>query len=513
MKKSFFNTRKMIRLIDTTNLSNRKIALEVEKTHPTVSKYRRIMISNKLTWDELKNKNDDAINAIFNNTRGRDESKRLPHFEHLIKEIPKKGATYQIHWEEYYEVDPATAYGKTRFIELCHEYEDKHDITMTIRRYPGEIINVDFAGLRIPYKDKSTGKQKRAHIFVAACGVSQLLFIAVCVSQQKSELIDALNKMIVFYGGVSQVVISDNLKAAVDKAKGKNPAVINRHYDDWAEHNGTHASTSRAATPQDNAVAEAGVNRVTCRILYKLRSMSFNCLEDIESAALLLLEEINNEPFKGGECRREIFEKVDKPALSTTPEQLYEFYEWLPPRKVPRKFMLNVEGHLYSVPYKLKDEHVETKYNHKRVKFIHKGIEVATHKRSFVKGDFSMTKEHQPLNYQIYGYTKQDYLEWASTISKSVIRVVNKHFEGYEDYSKIPRDACSYLRKLYEHKNTDKELFVEACKYALDRPRPLFFTNIERLMKTQPWVKKHKYGHIKKYEDTRIQNIQGGYIQ
>lgn len=485
VRKKLHDPELMLRSICETNLSNRKIAELTGHSHNTVGRYRKIIIAENYSWEQLKALNHDDRKVLFNKKRDRDLSKRFPNYHDIELELRKKGANLRNLWEAYHDKDPETAYSLSSFTYYYRLYKVKTDLSMKIRRYPGEITNVDFAGLTIPYNDKHTGTTHYAQVFVSAIGVSCLIYMEACPSQKRMVWIAVHNSMILYYGGVSEVVTCDNLKPAIDKAKGRNPATVNHVYAEWAAHCGTVIIPSRAGHPQDNACAEAAVKKVTYSIIYKLRSKTFFSVDEINDAIQILLEEVNCMSFKGGLSRRELFEEYDKPALKPLPEQLFEYAEWIPERKVPRQLLLRVEGHDYSIPYTLRDESVETRYNHKMVEFYHKGICVASHKRSFVKGDFTMDKKHQPINHQIYGYLKQDYLEWAATVGKYTTKIVNKHFEGYQDYSKIPRDACSYLRKLYDRSNADE--FEEACKYGLEKGL-IFATNIERFIKYKPYL-------------------------
>ncbi|WP_251359103.1 IS21 family transposase [Kangiella sp. TOML190] len=492
----------MLRLICDTNLSNRKIGELSGYSHNTVGRYRKIIIAQKYSWLQLKLLNHDDRKALFIKKRERDLSKRMADYKKVEVELRNKGANQRNIWEAYYDEDPATAYSFSSFTYYYRLYKVKNDISMKIRRYPGEITNVDFAGLTIPYFDRKTNKKHYAQVFVSAIGISCLIYMEACPSQKRSVWIAVHNEMIKYYGGVSEVVTCDNLRPAIDRAKGKYPAKVNRIYAEWAAHCNSVIIPARAGHPQDNACAEAAVKKVTYKIIYKLRSRTFYNIEEINDAIRVLLEVVNNMPFKGGMSRRELFEEFDRPMLRPTPEQLFEYFEWIPERKVPRQFLLRVEGHDYSVPYTLRNEYVETKYNHKKVEFYHKGLCVASHKRSSVKGDFTMNKKHQPVNHQIYGYLKQDYLEWALGVGKYTTQVVNQHFDGYQDYSKIPRDACSYLRKLYES-SSDKNDFELACQFSLKKSRPLFATNIERLMKTKPWLDERDDDFIPQHDNIR----------
>jgi transposase len=71
-------------------------------------------------------------------------------------------------------------------------------------------------------------------------------------------------------GGVPEVLVPDNLKAAVTQVHRYEP-VLNRTYADLAQHYGVAVVPARAAHPRDKAKVEVGVHVVERWILACLR--------------------------------------------------------------------------------------------------------------------------------------------------------------------------------------------------------------------------------------------------
>ncbi len=125
--------------------------------------------------------------------------------------------------------------------------------------------------------------------------------------------------MFEYWGGVPELVIPDNEKAAVRRASRYEPD-INRTYHDLAVHYGTAVLPARPRSPQDKAKVEAAVQNVTRWVLAPLRNHRFFSLSEVREAAAPLLAALNERPFQkieGSRCG--LFEDLDRPALNALP--------------------------------------------------------------------------------------------------------------------------------------------------------------------------------------------------
>ena len=510
MQNENFFFREMLRLILTTNYTNRRIGEICHKSHNTVSAYRKKLRQLKKDWSELKKNDDELLKALLTQSKPRQEDKRMPNFDDFHRKLQEKHQTQQQLWEEYYELDPETAYSRSQINHYYRKYKKKLKISMRQQYYPGEVVSVDYAGSTISYKDIRTGLELKAQIFIAHMHNSGLIFAWASRSQKLEDWIEAHNKMFWFYGGVPETIICDNLKSAVTKP-GK-PAQVNRTYAEMARHFNCVVLPTRITRPQDKSHVELSVRQFSRYIIVKLRHMTFFSVQEMNQAIQKLLPSLNSRPYKKGPSRMKRFVEFDKKALRPLPEEPFEFSRWIPEREVPCDFHLKVEGHDYSLPFHLRGEKVETKYNHRKVEFYLNSQCVAHHIRSFEKEGFTTLKCHQPKSYQLYGFNKQDVLEWANTIGPTAKKIILSHYRDYRDYSKVPHDACSNLRKLVSEENL--ELFEQACGYGLEYGR-IDATNIERIMKYQPFLDdSSEQRYIPDHNNTRgPQHYQQGGIQ
>ena len=119
---------------------------------------------------------------------------------------------------------------------------------------------------------------------------------------------------------------------------------------------------ARPYKARDKAKVEAGVLIAQRWILARLRNRTFFSLGALNTAIGELLVELNQKPMQQLRAsRKELFERLDRPALQPLPANRYETAHW----KICRAsidYHVDVERHLYSVPYQLRGEGLEARY-------------------------------------------------------------------------------------------------------------------------------------------------------
>src|SRR5205085_370380 len=106
-----------------------------------------------------------------------------------------------------------------------------------------------------------TGEVREATIFIAVLGASNYTFAEATWSQSLPDWIGSHVRAFTALGGVPQVVVPDNLKAAVSRAHRDEPT-LNRTYADLAQHYGVAIVPARPVRPRDKAKVEVGLQAV-----------------------------------------------------------------------------------------------------------------------------------------------------------------------------------------------------------------------------------------------------------
>ena len=114
----------------------------------------------------------------------------------------------------------------------------------------GEKTFVDYSGLKLQiWASNLQDIAYEAEIFVGVLGGSDLIFCTASKAQQLNDWIDAHRKMFEYYGGVTDLVVPDNLKSGVSKSHRYEP-LCNRTYEECSQHYGLchYASTQLQAS-------------------------------------------------------------------------------------------------------------------------------------------------------------------------------------------------------------------------------------------------------------------------
>ncbi len=453
--------REILRLALDTNMSHRLIGRTVGASHNTVRHYRMTAVKKRLDWTTVASLDDTALEALFHTSRHHFESKRLPDFSQIHKELQlRKDVTRALLWEEYCLANPDDAYSLSQFNHYLREYIGKLDLVMRQTHLAGECVYVDFAGGTASWTDRETGQDHDAQIFVGVLGCSNYTFAYATASQSTWDWIDAHNRMLKFFSGVPKVIVPDNLKAAVTCA-GREPE-LNRIYLELARHYGVVVVPARVRHPRDKAKAEVGVQFVSRWILARLRHRRFFSLAELNAAIAELLTQLNERRFKRlPGCRRSRFLELDKPMLRPLPAQPFEYAEWIGRQKIGLDYHAYIREHYYSVPHALVHEQVEARITNNTVEIFHKSRRVASHVRSNVIGGHTTLSEHQPATHRHYAeQSPEGFLEWAQTIGVAAVAAVQYQFDN-RPHTLLGMQACSSLQRL--SKDYGAERFEAAC--------------------------------------------------
>jgi len=401
-----------------------------------------------------------------------------PDWNYIHQELKKRSVTLQLLWQEYKAIHP-DGYQSTQFCELYRRWKKRLNPSLYHVHKAGEKMFVDYAGHTIPIVNRHTGDTKQAEIFVAVLGASNYTYAEGAWDQGMPNWIGSHTRSYEYFKGVPKVTVPDNLKAGVSKACKYEPD-INPTYHDMAVHYGTVIIPARVAKPRDKAKVETGVQVVERWILARLRNRTFFSLNELNQVIRELLVGLNERPFKKLEgSRKSWFEKLERSALMPLPQTPYIYAEWKK-AKSNIDYHIDVNGHYYSVHYRLRDEKFDVRYTNKTVEIFCNGERIASHLRDDTKGRHTTIKEHMPKSHREYlEWNPSRIINWAKTMGEStadlvkIILTVRKHPEqGYR--------SCMGILRL--EKRYSKERLESACKRALGI-RGYSYKSVESILK------------------------------
>ena len=341
-----------------------------------------------------------------------------PDWPMLHRELKRKGVTLQLVWEEHRAGHP-DGFGYSRFCELYRAWEGRLSPTMRQTHVAGEKLFVDYAGTTMDVIDGTTGEVIKAQLFVAVHGASSYTFADATWTQTLPDWIGSHTRAFAFFGGVSAMVVSDNLKSGITKACFYEPAV-NRSYAEMAAHYDTAIVPARPYKPRDKAKVEAGVRFAQSYILGRLRHQTFFSLGEVNAAIAVVLGRINGHVMRRlGVSRHDLFASIERLALKPLPETDYEFAEWRLAR-VGLDYHVEVQSFLYSVPHSLIRQQVDVRITTRTIEVFHRGQRVAAHQRRYGGRRHGTDPDHMPSAHRRYAeWTPERFRRWARSIGPS----------------------------------------------------------------------------------------------
>ncbi len=214
---------------------------------------------------------------------------------------------------------------------------------------PGLETQIDYGKVGRIY-DVSTDKNRDVYAYCGILSSSRLPYIEFCFKQDSVSFVRSTVNMFEYYGGVTEVLSLDNLKAGVIKPDLYDPK-LNRAFSEMAENYGVFIDPCRVARPKDKGKVE--------RIIPLAREL-FRRLKNIYP--LYGIKQLNKEALKW--CRDEYgkkehgtthirpieaFNEIEQKRLKVLPLKRFEVPVWKAVKVHPDQFF-TFEKRRYSLP-------------------------------------------------------------------------------------------------------------------------------------------------------------------
>lgn len=413
----------VLRLKHDAGLSHARIAAACGLSKGVVGKYVSLAQAQGIGWPLPEGVDQARLEALLYPARTPPARFAEPDYFQIHQELKRKGVTLQLLWAEYVENHGDHGY---RYSQFCHRYRQwRAGQRRSMRQVhrAGEKVFIDYCGPTVAIVDRNSGEIRAAQIFVAVLGASSYTFAEATWSQALRDWIASHQRMLGFFGGVPELLVPDNLKAAVTRADRYAPK-INATYAEMAAHYQTAVLPARPYKPKDKAKAEAAVLLVERWILARLRHRTFFSLAELNRAIAELLPDLNARAFQGQtDSRRSLFDSLDRPALRPLPDAPYVHAEWRRARP-GIDYHIEIDKRLYSVPHALVGQTLDVRLTDWTVEVLHKGQRVAAHPR-LSRGRFSTLTEHMPKSHQAHrDWSPSRFIRWAGDIGPGTATVV-----------------------------------------------------------------------------------------
>jgi len=474
------NYREILRL-GSLGIQKLDIAAACGCSRNTVASVLKIAQEKGIAWETHKTRNNAELALLLFPAEQKQPAFKKPDYEYVHREMAKSGVTLSLLWAEYCEQCRANGeipYKTTQFNKYYGEYVQKTKATMHITRKPGEIMEVDWAGQTAGIKDTDTGDPIKAFVFVAVLPYSGYAYAEAFLSQNQEAWITAHVNAFGFFGGVTRILVPDNLKTGITR-HGRQEITVNKTYQELAEHYGTAVIPTRVRAPKDKATVEGSVGIISTWIIAALRNQQFLSLWELNEAVHSKLKDFNDKPFQKKEGSRTSLFEEERMFLIPLPQFPYELAEWKV-ATVQFNYHITVDGENYSVPYEYIKQKVNVRVTKRVVEVFFGNNRVASHLRLTGRpGQYSTYEEHMPKEHREYSaWNGERFIDWAAQIGECTETVVRSFLtrnrveqQGYK--------SCMALLKMADTYSVSR--LERSCSRALsftDRPSLKSIQNI-----------------------------------
>lgn len=414
------NRQRLVLLLAHSHLSNREIARQRLCSPTTIARLRSRIAVLGLTKTQLEEMGDSELQAWLYDRQVAPGDRIWPDWDVVISHL-QSGDNRQEAYDTF--VLNCAEGSPIAYRTFCKHLEpllDQKNPTMRLLHKPGDKAMVDYAG----YTPKGLvdGKERTLQLFVARLPASGYGFAWITASQTIPDWLAANEAMFRFFGGVTNYLVSDNLRSAVtEHRRGKAP-VLNATFLNFADHFGTALAPARPRKPKDKAAVEEFVKQVQRKLRRALRDRPLLTIAEMNARLFEIISDLNQRaPRKSlGETRRDLFERIDFPALGPLPERPFVYFAEKQV-KVPLTYHVNVEGVDYSVPHRLIACPVIVRTSRLAVEVFHNGKPVAMHQRRWEPGTIVTDPTHMPPAHRAWRVKETADLElWAKDRGEAV---------------------------------------------------------------------------------------------
>ena len=451
------NHKEILRL-KSLGLTHREITDATGCGRNTVTRTLARAREQKLSWPQAQSMSQQEVSQRLFPTEQKDPVYKMPDYEWVHREMQKSGVTLSLLWVEYCEQCRQSGelpYKSTQFNKYYADYVHKAKATMHLEHKPGETMQVDWAGQTAALVDTDTGERLDAYLFVAVLPYSGYAYTEAFLDMKQEAWITGHVNAYRYFGGVTRILTPDNLKTGIVK-NSRTETVLNKSYQEMAEHYGTAILPARPRSPKDKAFVEGSVGVVSTWILAALRNRQFLSLMELNEAIHEKLETFNHKPFQKREGSRAACFAEEKLFLLPLPAMPFELAVWKV-ATVQYNYHISVER----MKYEYIKQQVDVRLTRTTVEIFFAGTRIASHLRLHGRpNQYSTAEDHMPPDHQAYlQWNGERFIRWE---------------QGYK--------SCMALLKLADRYSAQR--LESACRKALSYTVSPSLKSVQSILKS-----------------------------
>jgi transposase len=446
----------------------------------TVGKYARLARAAGVDWIVAQGLSDEDLEArLFQPAVPRAARHLEPDYAHIHQELKRPGVTLQLLSEEYAQAN-ALAYKYTSSCIKYRQWAEGLKRSMRQIHVAGDKLFADFAGQTMPIIDAASGEMRAAQIFVAVLGASNYTYACATATQTAADWVASLIGALEFIGGVPKLIVPDQPRALIAQPDRYEPGV-GRLVEEFCDHYSVAVLPARPGRPRDKPKVEAAVLLLERWILARLRHRRFFSLAELNAAIRELVADLNARPFKKlPGCRREAFERLDRPVLRALPPARMPIVRFKAAR-VNIDYHVELDGHYYSVPHRLVRTVVELRISSSAVEAFAGTQRVAVHPYSAMRGAFTTDPAHMPASHRAHcEWTPPKLIAWGEGIGVACAALVRWQME-HRPHPEQGYRACLGLKRLAREYGAQR--LEAACARAMSIRSPTY-RSVDSILKS-----------------------------
>lgn len=479
------NYKEVLRLY-TEGKSQRDIAAIIHMSRHTISDILKTTQLLGITNEVSKNLSNEDIEKLLYPDATNDFTVYVqPDFKKIHEELLKPGVTLNLLWLEYQEEAKSIGrpfYHRSYFFEQYGKYVSKNQLTMHINHKPADRMMVDWDGKTLEVHSRTTGEVDKAYLFVATLPFSMKTFVRACPNMKEDEWIRCHIEAYKYFGGVTRLLVPDNLKTGVTSHKRNEEPILNKVYQEMADYYDTSIIPARVRKPKDKAAVEGSVGVITNYIFGRFRNRIFFSFEELNKAIYEKIEEFNNEPFQKREgSRNEVYLNEEFPFMKPLPLTPFELCSYKT-AKVNIDYHISVDRMNYSVPYGYVGQTVDVKMSDDKIIIFYKGTMIAEHVR--LKGrrnQYSTNEDHMPEEHKQFKWDGERFRKWAISIGENTYEVIDRLLKSRK-VEEVSFRGCLSILKLPDKYSAVR--LEKACKLALEHLSNPNYKNIKIILES-----------------------------
>ena len=264
-----------------------------------------------------------------------------------------------------------------RFVKSHFSHLAKNITVRLPETEPAKYAQADFGRLGRLY-DEVTKRIRIAWAFIVTLAFSRHMFVFVTFKQDTHAVIQGCELAWEYFGGITEILIVDNLTPVVDKADRYSPR-INKTFMEYAQARGFIVDPTNPAHPRGKPIVENNVAYVKGNFF---AGETFISREDCQERAIDWCTSVAGARIHGTTRQRplELFKEAEKDKLAFYDEVRYDTPYWAQPAVHPDHH-ISFKKSLYSLPTQYIGKHVDVRGDSALVRIYFNDELIKTHPR------------------------------------------------------------------------------------------------------------------------------------